>query len=109
MQKHTLQPNKKMKRDCFYLNASKERKKKYPQAKTMKNNSGLIANRKEPDKKKLKNHTLAIFKQNDSHTYLKTVKIMLFLTDKNKAKGKINPKLLTSHIEFQTPKRNNSY
>jgi hypothetical protein len=34
MQKHTLQPKKKMKRDLFiYLNASKVRKGKYRQAK----------------------------------------------------------------------------
>jgi hypothetical protein len=48
MQKHTLQPNKKMKRDFFiYLNANKAKKEKYQQAKTKKNNSGLIADRRE--------------------------------------------------------------
>jgi hypothetical protein len=76
MQKHTLQPNKKMKRDFFfYLNASKARKEKYRQAKTKKNNSGLIADRKESGQK---SHT-SNFKKNDSHTCLKTLKILLFL------------------------------
>jgi hypothetical protein len=51
MKKHTFQPNKKMKRDFFYLNASKARKEKYRQAKTKKNNSGLIADRKESGQK----------------------------------------------------------
>jgi hypothetical protein len=50
MHKHTLQPNKEMNFFLFfYLNASKARKRKYQQAKTMKNNSGLIADRKESD------------------------------------------------------------
>jgi hypothetical protein len=40
-----------MKRDFFnfILNASKERKEKYRQAETKKNNYGLIADRKESD------------------------------------------------------------
>jgi hypothetical protein len=50
MQKHTVQPNKKMKRFFYFiLNASKERKEKYRQAKTKKKNSSLIADRKESD------------------------------------------------------------
>jgi hypothetical protein len=52
MQKHTFQPNKKMKRDfLFYLNVGKEGKEKYRQAKTKKNNSGLIKDRKESSQK----------------------------------------------------------
>jgi hypothetical protein len=79
MKKHTLQPNKKMKRDLFiYLNASKERKEKCRQAKTKKKNSGLIADRKESGQK---SHTsnFFFFLNNDSHTCLKTLKTLLFL------------------------------
>ena len=76
MQKHTLQPNKKMKRDFFiYLNAWESKKKKYQQAKTKKNNSGLIVDRKESGQK---SHTSNL-RKNDSHTCLKTLKIILFL------------------------------
>jgi hypothetical protein len=47
MQKHTLQPNKKMKEIFFFLNADKEKREKYQQVKTKKNNSGPIVDRKE--------------------------------------------------------------
>jgi hypothetical protein len=77
MQKHILQPNKKMKKDLFiYLNASKARKEKYRQAKTKKNNSGLIVDRKESGQK---SHTSNFLQNNDSHTCLKTLKILLLL------------------------------
>jgi hypothetical protein len=42
MQKHTLQPKKKTKRDLFiYLSASEARKGKYRQAKNQEKNYGL--------------------------------------------------------------------
>ena len=76
MQKHTFQPNKKMKRDLFiYLNVGKARKEKYQQAKTKKNNSVLIADRKESGQK---SHT-SNFKNNDSHTCLKPLNFFYFL------------------------------
>jgi hypothetical protein len=61
MQKHTLQPNKKMKRDFFffYLNASKARKEKYRQA---KNQEKQFWPNRRSQRIRLKNHTLAILK-----------------------------------------------
>jgi hypothetical protein len=60
MQKHTLQPNKKMKRDFFiYLNASKARKEKYRQA---KNQEKQFWPKSQITKNQVKNHTLAILK-----------------------------------------------
>jgi hypothetical protein len=111
MQKHTFQPNKKIKIIFiyFYLNASKARKEKYRQAKTKKNNFGLITNHKESD---LKNHTITIVKTM-THTCLKTRFYFYFfdnvLNEKKQAKGKINPKLLTVQTKIQTSERNNSY
>jgi hypothetical protein len=115
MQKHTLQPNKKMKEIFFYLNASKARKEKYRQA---KNQEKQFWPKSQIAKNRVKNHTLAIFKNNDSHTCLKTFKKISFffsnfydnfLTEKKQAKGKMNPKLLTAHTEIQMPERKNSY
>jgi hypothetical protein len=60
MQKHTLQPKKKMKRDFFfYLNASKARKEKYRQA---KNQEKQFWPKSQIAKNQIKNHTIAIVK-----------------------------------------------
>jgi hypothetical protein len=72
MQKHTLQPKKKMKRDFFfYLSASKARKGKYRQAKNQEKQFWLKAQIAKNQIKKSHNSNC---KNNDSHTCLKTVK-----------------------------------
>ena len=56
VQKHTLQPNKKMKRDFFiYLNASKARKGKYRQAKNQEKQFWLKAQIAKNQSKELHN------------------------------------------------------
>jgi hypothetical protein len=54
----------------------KAKKKKNQQAKTKKNNFGLIVDRKESGQK---SHTSNL-KKNESHTCLKTLKISFFMT-----------------------------
>jgi hypothetical protein len=72
MQKHTLQPKKKMKRDLFiYLSAIKARKGKYRQAKNQEKKLWLKVQIAKNQIKKLHNNNC---KNNDSHTCLKTVK-----------------------------------
>jgi hypothetical protein len=76
MQKHTLQPKKKMKRDFFiYLSASKARKGKYRQPKKQEKQFWLKAQVAKNQIKKSHNRNC---KHNDSHTCLKTVILFLF-------------------------------
>ena len=76
MQKHTLQPKKKMKRDFFiYLSASKARKGKYRQAKNQEKKLWIKAQIAKNQIKKSHNSNC---KNNDSHTCLKTVKKKIF-------------------------------
>jgi hypothetical protein len=70
MQKHTLQPKKKMKRFFIYLSASKERKGKYRQAKIQEKQFWLKEQITKNQIKKSHNNNC---KNNDSHTCLKTV------------------------------------
>jgi hypothetical protein len=77
MQKHTLQPKKKMKRDFFYLSASKARKGKYRQA---KNQEKKLYIKVQITKNQIKQSHSGNCKKNDSHACLKTIrKQFLFL------------------------------
>jgi hypothetical protein len=98
MQRHTLQPKKKMKRDLFiYLSASKARKGKYRQEKNQEKQFWLKA---QITKNQIKESHNGNCKNNDSHACLKTIIFIFFiffcqlLTEKKQAKGKMNPKLL---------------
>jgi len=75
----------------------KQERENTDKKKPQKTNSGLIADRKESGKKSHTNN----FKNNESHTCLKTLIYFYFydnfLTEKKQAKGKINPKLLIAH------------
>jgi hypothetical protein len=76
MQKHTLQPKKKMKRDfLFYLSASKARKGKYRQAKNQEKQLWLKVQITKSQIKKSHNSNC---KNNDSHTCLKTIKKIFY-------------------------------
>jgi hypothetical protein len=70
MQKHTLQPNKKMKRDFFLFKCLIKEKGKIP---TRKNQEKQLWPNHRSQRINSTNHTLAILK-NDSHTCLKTLK-----------------------------------
>jgi hypothetical protein len=76
MEKHTLQPKKKMKRDLFiYLSASKAKKGKYRQAKTKKKKFWLKAQIAKNWSKESHNGNK---KNKDSHACLKTIKKKLY-------------------------------